>query len=390
MGNIVQCCRVLSNYLKCTDAPEQHQPEISPLLSSEESECDSLSLLDGPDEDLSTVSTAVSNPTLEPENFLFPDIVLSSNLSGGVTLVEPMVCLLVSEEDERVTVDELGGRAPGRISKGRNRESSEVETQTEVETRIGTGVQTQAESPAQIGIETVEREGNAVDVLEEQVLLETQTDAQRKLSENDSETGSDTAVVFQAEVLEDGGKPAGKNKQKLVDTDQEADRGELSRMDVGEEPAVALTEASCPTEQHADMEQNICEESISEAPQNADATRSELTDQEASKVTERTSGEGSRRSGQPIETSVCGTMQKLDPAEDGMKSNGDHEQNANDSLCQDSLHPAMGEDGKVLELDTALPQGDEEEEVAGKKEATLFPVDKLFWASLNVRGEGFY
>ncbi|TKS65350.1 Clustered mitochondria protein -like protein [Collichthys lucidus] len=51
------------------------------------------------EDDLLTVSTSVTNPTLEPENFLYPDI-KHSNLRGDVTQVEPMVCLLVSEEEE--------------------------------------------------------------------------------------------------------------------------------------------------------------------------------------------------------------------------------------------------------------------------------------------------
>ncbi|XP_035522941.1 clustered mitochondria protein homolog isoform X2 [Morone saxatilis] len=106
MGNIVQCCHTLSNYFKCKDAQAQGEPERSPLLSSEESECDSPSLPDDLEDDLLTVSTGVTNPTLEPENFLFPDIILSSNLGGDVTLVEPMVCLLVSEEEEGARVDE--------------------------------------------------------------------------------------------------------------------------------------------------------------------------------------------------------------------------------------------------------------------------------------------
>lgn len=136
MGNIVHCCRILSNYFTCQDALTQNEPERSALLSSDDSDCDPASLSDNFEEDLSTVSTGVTNLTLEPENFLFPDIILSSSLGGDVTLVEPMVCLLVSEECEATRLDEGGGR---------NRVFSEVETQTEAETWIGSQAQTQTE-----------------------------------------------------------------------------------------------------------------------------------------------------------------------------------------------------------------------------------------------------
>lgn len=101
MGNVVQCCQTLSDYFKCKDAPVRSEAERSPLLSSEGSECDSSTLPDNPEDDMLTVSTGVTNPALEPEHFLFPDIILSSNLGGDVALVEPMVCLLVSEEEQQ-------------------------------------------------------------------------------------------------------------------------------------------------------------------------------------------------------------------------------------------------------------------------------------------------
>lgn len=136
MGNIVHCCRALSGYFQCRDALTQNEPERSALLSSEDGDCDPPSLSDNSEEDLSTVSTGVTNLTLEPENFLFPDIILSSSLGGDVALVEPMVCLLVSEEGEATRLDEGGGGS---------RVFSEVETQTEAETWIGSQAQTQTE-----------------------------------------------------------------------------------------------------------------------------------------------------------------------------------------------------------------------------------------------------
>uniref|UniRef100_UPI003AAB6D90 clustered mitochondria protein homolog n=1 Tax=Centroberyx gerrardi TaxID=166262 RepID=UPI003AAB6D90 len=156
MGNVVQCCQTLSNYIKCTDAPAQGEVERSPLLSDEGSECDSSTLPDDLEDDLLTVSTGIMNPTLEPEHFLFPDIILSSNLGGDVALVEPMVCLLVSEEEEGggegVRRDEAGDEGQEWADGGRNRLYTEVETQTEAETQIGTGIQSQTElRPAKTG-----------------------------------------------------------------------------------------------------------------------------------------------------------------------------------------------------------------------------------------------
>ncbi|XP_007557848.1 clustered mitochondria protein homolog [Poecilia formosa] len=140
MGNIFQCCRRLLSYFKQPDDPVQRGAEESPLLSSEESDFDSL------DDSMINPSTGIANPALEPEHFLFPDIILSSNPAGEVTLVEPMVCLLVSEEDE-AQGDE------GDARDGRDRCFSEVETQTEVETQISAEVQTQTDSEAEIQTE---------------------------------------------------------------------------------------------------------------------------------------------------------------------------------------------------------------------------------------------
>ncbi|XP_034062393.1 clustered mitochondria protein homolog isoform X4 [Gymnodraco acuticeps] len=191
MGNIIQCCQTLSNYFKFKDASAQGEAERSPLLSSDDSECESQSLPEDLEDDLlSIISTGITNPALEPEHFLFPDIILSSNLGGDVTLVEPMVCLLVSEEEEGVRTLELGDEAQEWRNRWRNREFSEVETQTEVETHIGMGVQTQTESQEEVqalteilvcNAETVEREITRGKLVEHEilkqvdVLLEAQT-----------------------------------------------------------------------------------------------------------------------------------------------------------------------------------------------------------------------
>lgn len=158
MGNVVQCCPTFLNYFKCSDALVQGEPERSLLLSSEESECDSPSLPEVTEEELIPSS---SNLTLEPENLLFPDIILSSNLGGGVTLAEPVVCLLVSEEEDGTGLGEPGKEVQGRGIPG----CYEVEIQTEVEIHNGMGVQTQTEFQGRSKVlmhrnPTVEREEN--------------------------------------------------------------------------------------------------------------------------------------------------------------------------------------------------------------------------------------
>ncbi|KAJ0061671.1 hypothetical protein NL108_005824 [Boleophthalmus pectinirostris] len=99
MGN-VQCCHFLSNYFKCPDALAPSAAERSPLLSSdEETRSNSPSLHDDTEDDLLTMSTDLTNPTLEPEHFLFPDLILSSKLGVDAAVVEPMVSgqMLVAE-----------------------------------------------------------------------------------------------------------------------------------------------------------------------------------------------------------------------------------------------------------------------------------------------------
>lgn len=326
MGNAVQCCHTLSNYFKCKDAPAQGERERSPLLSSEESECESPSLPHDLEDDLLTVSTGVTNPTLEPEHFLFPDIILSSNPGGDVTLVEPMVCLLVSEEEEGVRVDEPGDEGQERSNRGRNRGYSEVETQTEVETQIGTGVQTQTESlvdiQAQTEIlvfnnETVEGEVNTltstgttkkmdVDVWEEHktlkqvdVLFEAQADTQtsqerhseivtktpseRQKKRIDPGTWSDIDVFVALEVPEKRERKAEKNKLALGDIDKEAEQEKLKEKHVREELSNALTKNTFQTEQNtkliaelnADEEVRLTEHSVKSMDGNVSAVESQ-------------------------------------------------------------------------------------------------------------------
>ncbi|XP_061905139.1 clustered mitochondria protein homolog isoform X3 [Entelurus aequoreus] len=119
MGNMVQCCHTLSGFCKCNDEPSGGAAERSPLLSSQDSECSSTATTTPSDweDEVPTISTDVPDASLHS---LFPDIVLSSHFGGDA---QPMVCLLVSDEEER---------------------RMELETQTEQETQAGTAVQTQA------------------------------------------------------------------------------------------------------------------------------------------------------------------------------------------------------------------------------------------------------
>lgn len=175
MGNIFQCCHTLSNYLKYQDALAQCGAEQSPLLSSEESDCDSMSLTCSLEDDLFSVSTGVMN--LQPEHFLFPDIILSSDPGGEVTLVEPMVCLLVSEEEDgdvRANMEERGGVC------------SEVEHQREAETKIDAEVQAEVQTQTETHVtdEILDRDIVALRETEEErmkqerLLMEAQRDPQ--------------------------------------------------------------------------------------------------------------------------------------------------------------------------------------------------------------------
>ncbi|XP_042355264.1 clustered mitochondria protein homolog [Plectropomus leopardus] len=305
MGNIVQCCHSLSNYFKCQDAPVQGEAERSPLLSSEESECESPSLTDDLEDDLLTVSTGVTNPALEPEHFLFPDIILSSNLGGDVTLVEPMVCLLVSEEEEEVVrVDEPGDDGQERSSRRRSRGFSEVETQTEVvETQMGKGVQTQTESQAEVQAqtamcneETVGREVNMLintdtnemhveehEILRQlDVLLEAQTSPERhsdasegQKQRRDSGTWADMEVFVE------------KNKLFFGDKDRECEQEEVKGNYIHEE--LASIKHPFQTELNTELlnelnthEENVfmLQQGVVAAQVNADFARTEPTQED--------------------------------------------------------------------------------------------------------------
>lgn len=186
MGNIFQCCHALSHYLKYQDVLAQCGAEQSPLLTSEASDCDSMSLTCSLEDDLFSVSAGVMN--LQPEHFLFPDIILSSDPGGEVTLVEPMVCLLVSEEDDgdvRANMEERGGVC------------SEVECRREAETKIDAEVQAEVQTQTETRAtdETLERDIVALTetkeerMKEERLLMEAQRDPQASKDKHDLRSG---------------------------------------------------------------------------------------------------------------------------------------------------------------------------------------------------------
>ncbi|XP_037604137.1 clustered mitochondria protein homolog [Sebastes umbrosus] len=419
MGNIVQCCHTLSNYLKCKDTPVQGEAERSPLLSSEESECESPSLPDDSEDDLSTVSNGVTNPTLEPEHFLFPDIILSSNPGGEVTLVEPMVCLLVSEEDEGARADEPGDEGSNRW---RFRGFSEVETQTEVETHMG--VQTQTESQAEVQaqaerLETVEREVNTLTnagttkemVVEEReilrevdVLLEAQTSRERH-------SGT------WAEVSE---RQTEKNKLSFRVRDKEAEPEELKGNHIHEESATKSTKHTFQTEQNAKLieELNTDEEKQNTAQENTDFAWTEpIQDKEQNiectsvmPTQHNNMDEKSQKEVQLTKCSINSTavVETFDPAECRVdlthQSNQDNEQmgqatvvshqnvnekgtKTNTNLSEDHIngdHIQCQDPAKMEEDDnkTAVPHVEEEE---AEMKQTLFLVDRLFLAAPHVK-----
>lgn len=482
MGNIVQCCHTLSNYLKCTDTPAQGEPERSPLLSSEESECESPSLPDDFEDDLLTVSTGVTNPTLEPGNFLFPDLILSSNLGGDVTLVEPMVCLLVSEEEEGVRVDERGGEGQERSNRG----YSEVETQTEVETQIGMGVQTQTESQAEVQAqillyynETAEKDVHtltntgltnkmAVDVWEgneilkqADVLVEAPTAAQtsqERCSEMEKsekqETRIDPGTWSGIDVeLEEAGmveRLAEKSTPVFEDRDKEAEQEELKESHSHEELTAMSTKQTFQREQSIELiaQLNTDEEKVFKLQQkawtenNTLPTKENVKDKEQNKESESSSVmltehsvnnmDGSiaavdpQKNVQPTTCSVSvvenfftaecrADLTQQSDQDDGRtgwatvasdqnanekdrnvvhtKSNTDQTAGQSNSYAdpiQENPPKREEDDNKtglqhVLELETALPQV-EEEEGAEMKQMTLFSVDRLFLAAPHFKG----
>ncbi|XP_040908418.1 clustered mitochondria protein homolog isoform X2 [Toxotes jaculatrix] len=417
MGNIVLCCHTLSNYFKCKETPAQREVERSPLLSSEESECDSPSMPDNLEDDLLTVSTGVTNPALEPEHFLFPDIILSSSLGGDMTLVEPMVCLLVSEEEEGVRVDEPGDEGQEGSNMERNRGYSEVETQTEMETQIGMGVQTQTESQAEVQTqtemlmrnnETVEREVNtqtspgvskemAVDVKEERgilkqldVLLEIQTDTQtaREKLNTDEET------VF-------------KLQQKTAATQENIDFAwtEIHTLQTQEavKDKAQNIQSECTSVMLTELAANNMDENIAavesqrkltkhsinntDAVESCDPAKSRIDLTQQRNQDHKQMGEATEASGQSVnekEHNIIHTKTKINLSEKYTDQTAHHSILNAENVRQENLHLLKTkEDNKKTGLQHVLQQV--EEEGAEMKKMTLFLVDRLFLAAPHVK-----
>ena len=363
MGNIVQCCHTLSNYFKCKDGPARGEPERSPLLSSEESECESPSVPDDLEDDLLTVSTGVTNPTLEPENFLFPDIILSSNLGGDVTLVEPMVCLLVSEEEEGVRVDEPEDEVQDRSNRWRSRGFSEVETQTEVETQIGMGVQTQTESQAHTEIHvcrnvTVERDINTV------------VDVQPKHNgELMKELHTDENDVFKLQQSTDSAwtEHSAASTQKLVEDEQNSEHN-VNDMEenIPAEKSLPRKYSDNNTEKMQNSDPDVCLVDVTQQSNQSDEQTGQTTVVSGQDVSDK-------------DFNVFHSLSEEHTDQSGSNEKRDEEDNRNVLQQQAS------------ELKTVLPQAKEEEEEkeAERKQMTLFSVDRLFLAAPHVRGVKF-
>ncbi|KAK5858736.1 hypothetical protein PBY51_002854 [Eleginops maclovinus] len=437
MGNLVQCCHTLSNYFKCKDAPAQGGAERSPLLSSDDSECESQSLLEVLEDDLLSISTGVTNPALEPEHFLFPDIILSSNLGGDVTLVEPMVCLLVSEEEEGVRTLEPGDEAQDWRNRWRNREFSEVETQTEAETHIGMGVQTQTESQEEVqaqtqilvcNAETLGREITRGEVQENEVLKQVDVLLEAKISQERHSDDFTTMASEKQEKRMDFGTWSDmteKDKMSFRDVDMKGEQEELKETYIHEEFTSTFTkhteQNSKPIEELSADEENIfkLQKDAVAAQEITNITLTEPTQENVSDteqniehnctlVTEHNNCmDESQKEDQMTKCSIkCVEIVKIfDPAQ---QSNHDNEQmeqatvmsdhneitmesnvsptdtNHADQLDLNADHIQSQEPEKKEEEDnnkTALPQVEEESEI----KQTLFLVDRLFLAAPHVQ-----
>ncbi|XP_070700176.1 clustered mitochondria protein homolog [Pempheris klunzingeri] len=385
MGNVVQCCQSLSNYFKCKDAPARGTVERSPLLSSEESECESPSL----PEDI----TGVINPTLEPEHFLFPDIILSSNPGGDVTLVEPMVCLLVSEEEEGVRADEPGDDGQDSSNVGRNRGYSEVETQTEVETQIGMGVQTQTESQADIlgcNNETVKTKVNT--------LANTGTTSKMVVDDwEEREFLKQMDELLGAQMDTQTTKLLTKMPSKKKNTDMEQE--ELKEKH--KELTATLTKYTFQTVENTELieELNTDGQTVFKLQHNTTARTEHLTFPTDENIKGKEKGNVIMENFDPVDCCVDLKQQsKLDN-----KQSTDHNiiytktnQRADQTFfnpdliqCQGNLQPPSRKEntdktGLLRELETALAQV-EEDKGAEMKQITLFSVDRLFLAASHAK-----
>ncbi|TNN66420.1 Clustered mitochondria [Liparis tanakae] len=430
MGNIVQCCHTLSTYFKCKDAPAHGEAERSPLLSSEDGEWESSSMPDDLEDDLSTLSLGGKNPALEPEHFLFPDIILSSNLAGDVILVEPMVCLLVSEEEEGARPGGPRDEGQERSDRWRSTGFSEAETQTEVETQIGTGVQTQTESQAEI-ICSVEREGNtqrdtaSKETVEEHDLKMQAGVLTSRVTKMASETQKkriDSGTWADMEVFN---QQTERNNLTFGDVDKEAQQRELIESHILEEVTPDSTESvfknKLNTEELNTNEGNVfrSQQTTVAAQGNTDSVRMEPTQEGVTKCgsvmptdPHSDAGEdiGAQEEARPMKCSITCTevVENLDlqDTEQSGQPTVESGQSVDEKVC-DVIHtetdvnlsedrrdqgdlnadPIQGPDPVEREeghIRTAPPHEEEEEEEAKMKQA-LFLVDRLFVAAPHAK-----
>ncbi|KAM9846424.1 clustered mitochondria protein homolog [Aulostomus maculatus] len=385
MGNLVQCCQTLSNYFKCQDAPRRGEAERSPLLSTDESECSSP---DDFEDDMLTISTGLTNPALEPEHFLFPDIILSSNLGGDVAVVEPMVCLLVSEEEGAGAegVDELGGEAQERPDR-RDRGYSEVETQTELE--VGTGVQTQTESQTEVQTQT--------EMLEEKMnrnmsAFRNEEDEQEELMEKVFTICLRTNLTELTSPTEEGSPQQQDTIQENVFLLQQHSAAQeiTDFVDTLKKNTESVCNSAILTENNVNMDENtaaaeslidiqMMKQSISncEIAENFDSTQQSLQ-------TNELLGHGAVVSDQNANENI--------PTKREVNLSSDHtDQTADQIKPQENMEPAKREEDSepCLQLvsESRVPQVKEEEEEKEDemKQMTLFLVDRLFLAAPHVK-----
>ncbi|KAM9332839.1 clustered mitochondria protein homolog [Pholidichthys leucotaenia] len=381
MGNILQCFQTLSNYFTCQDTPAEGGAERSPLLSSDESECESPSLQDDLEDDVLTVSTGLTNPALEPEHFLYPDIILSSNLGEEVTLVEPMVCLLVSEEDE--------GQEGG--AEGRERGHSEVETQTEAETQIGMGVQTETETQAEVQTQTetlecnretveedvinFEDDGKEFEILKElDVFLEAQTTPEEP--EKSIGSWSDFEIFHKLEVPANVGRQTKINLKPALQTEQE----KCNIEDVFRFQQSAATAQRC--KDFAWMEDHLYTQDnpkvkepnlVTEHNTNKDV---EVKSQQMTECSNNVTENG--RSFDPF------AKQRDHEEKGGAASNIYREPNLSEELIS-HIHPNTHQKNAAKKEDETIAFQEEDEVEAEIKQMTLFLADRLFLAAPHIK-----
>ncbi|CAB1418258.1 unnamed protein product [Pleuronectes platessa] len=440
MGNIVQCCHTLSHYFRCKDTPGQGEAERSPLLSSEESEC-----CDDLEDDLLTVSAGVTNPSLDPQHFLFPDIILSSSLGGDMTLVEPMVCLLVSEEEEEgrgVGVSRVFDPGQERSIMRRTRGFSEVETQTEMDTQIGMGVQTQTETQAEVQTQTeMFVYLRSEDVEEKHEILQKVETSRERHSETlynlpsekereqmlGSETWSDGDIFTGLEESGKVGEHSERNKlscrdlheeaeeeeevkicilqtEQYTELQEEADVWKVQQKDIVGEDHAELTwteadvkdkgvsvQSECTSVMMTEPDVNNTEEKESQRKPTFDPAGCPVDPTQESEQDEEPISE---RSHQKVNEKEVNTKTEMNLFEDDTdhstdRFNEDHVESQENTTEREEEEAESSGLLEAVEKDLTQEEEEEEEkeeeEGAERKKLTLFLVDRLFLAAPHVK-----